>query len=146
MSAGRPRTQPAQCTVDGCDAPGYCKALCKKHYNRVWRTGDLHSAEPAARFEAHVDKSGDCWKWTGPLSDGGYGKFSCGQVKRRAHRVAYEMYVGPIPDGMHVLHRCDNPPCVNPTHLFLGTHLDNMRDMEAKGRARWIQDNLRRHA
>lgn len=55
---------------------------------------------------------------------------------RRASRVAYEIYVGPIPAGLHVLHKCDNPPCVNPDHLFVGTPLDNARDCSAKGRRR----------
>ena len=82
--------------------------------------------------------------WTGTRFASGYGRITQNGKRARAHRVAFELFVGPIPSGMHVLHRCDNPPCVNPSHLFIGTHLDNMRDMEAKGRAKWIQENLRR--
>ncbi len=89
-------------------------------------------------FWKRVDKSGDCWIWTGKKVGNGYGCFSHGTrgaVKHyRAHRFSYEWAYGPIPPGLQVLHRCDNPPCVNPAHLFLGTDKDNAADKMAKGR------------
>lgn len=86
------------------------------------------------RFWRRVDKSGDCWLWTGGIAANGYGKLSREYKKLYAHRVAHELINGPIPDWMHVCHRCDNPKCVNPTHLFLGTRSDNMQDCLKKGR------------
>ena len=81
-----------------------------------------------------------CHLWIGGADPDGYGVISR-QGRRgkqeRAHRVAYELFVGPIPDGICVLHRCDTPACVNPEHLFLGTNLDNVRDRDAKGRGRY---------
>lgn len=74
--------------------------------------------------------SDECWIWTGPRVRGGYGRAGV----NLAHRLAWERANGPIPEGLFVLHRCDNPPCCNPSHLFLGTHDDNMRDRDAKGR------------
>lgn len=139
----RPRSVPAVCTIPNCGAHGYSRGLCKRHYCRVWRHGDASVGDAKQKFDAHVRKTDSCWLWDGPRFASGYGRASQGSRKRRAHRVAYELYVAPIPEGMHVLHRCDNPPCVNPDHLFLGTHLDNMKDMERKGRAKWIQNNLR---
>lgn len=82
-----------------------------------------------------------CWEWTGGFTRGGYGRFRMGSVadgtrgQRRAHRVSWELFHGPIPNGYDVCHACDNPPCVNPDHLFLGTRKDNMVDMRRKGRA-----------
>lgn len=83
-----------------------------------------------------VDKSAgenSCWPWTGPLNAYGYGNAGHG---KKAHREAYESAIGPIPRGLSVLHRCDNRPCCNPSHLFVGTQADNMNDMWSKGRGK----------
>lgn len=74
-----------------------------------------------------------CWEWTRGMTKG-YGQINASSNKLRVHRVAYELWVGKIPSGMGVLHRCDNPPCFNPAHLFLGTQPDNIRDAASKGR------------
>lgn len=76
-----------------------------------------------------VRKLSECWNWKTPDKNG-YGSFRC----KYAHRVMWEFENGQIPNGLWVLHKCDNPSCVNPNHLFLGTHTDNMRDMNQKHR------------
>ncbi len=95
--------------------------------------------QDAERFWSKVDKSAgpdSCWEWQGTLvgAEPSYGSFYFGGGKQRAHRVAHTLANGPIPEGMWVLHHCDNPPCCNPAHLFLGTDADNLRDSFAKGR------------
>lgn len=81
-----------------------------------------------------IDETTGCWNWSGCTNSKYYGQLRRNGKKVGAHRAFYEYYVGPVPNDLLVLHRCDNPRCVNPKHLFLGTNKDNMDDMTAKGR------------
>jgi hypothetical protein len=91
----------------------------------------------ADRFWARVDRTttpDGCWPWTGGAGGFGYGRLRLGKKKVMTHRVAWELTNGPIPEGILVLHDCDNPPCCRPDHLFLGDHAANVADRHAKGR------------
>lgn len=93
--------------------------------------------DPIPRFWSKVRKSKGCWIWTAAASGvGDYGYFWSGSAMVRAHRFSWELHNGPIPEGLKVLHACDVPLCVNPSHLFLGTMQDNSDDMVQKGRCR----------
>ncbi len=118
----------------------FCSARCSQPTiakrrtleERFWEKVDKNGPVPA-----HVPELGPCWVWTSSTNGRGYGQISSGGNGGRplkAHRVAWEMENGPIPDGLDVLHKCDNPICTRASHLMLGTHLDNMRDMFTKGR------------
>jgi hypothetical protein len=113
----------------------YCSISCSVKAQHAARAVPL-----AERFWAKVNKTDGCWEWTASRGPKGYGYFvrdgtrRPGRRSESAHRVSWEMAHGPIPEGLYVLHKCDNPPCVRPDHLFLGTKADNNRDMHQKGR------------
>lgn len=110
------------------------------HFARTQPEKPLSDANE--RFWARVDKNGPvhpalqtpCWLWTGGLNKYGYGKTSAGKKHIGAHRLSWMLTNGAIQDGLNVLHHCDNPKCVNPQHLYLGSHADNHRDMIARNR------------
>lgn len=91
----------------------------------------------AERFWTLADKSASCWEWKGSRQAYGHGMFTLHKGHTvQAHRVAWMVsHDQRIPEGGHILHKCDNPPCVNPSHLYLGTHADNMKDKADRGRA-----------
>lgn len=128
--SGRPDT----CTIADCGKPHLSRGWCSAHWTRWQRHGNPLGGEPdrilgddEARFWSYVDKSGDCWEWTGGHHDHGYGAFYLNGHKINAHRAAYQFTVGPIPDGLELDHLCVNPPCVNPDHLEPVTHAENLR-------------------
>lgn len=102
------------------------------------RGGQQHSAKPLhiRLLERVAFGVSECWHWRGVTNKFGYGRFSFAGRTQVAHRLSYETFRGPIPEGMSVLHRCDNPSCINPEHLWLGTYSDNRRDCLSKGRWR----------
>lgn len=97
------------------------EALRSKDVERFWSRVAIGSAD-------------ECWPWQRGVNQSGYGQISIEGKQLGAHRVSYELHYGPIPTGLHILHTCDNPACVNPAHLCTGTHGDNVQDAIVKGR------------
>ncbi len=135
------------CSFPGCDRFSRASGLCNGHRIQVSRGQPLRAlrvqgASLPDRFWPNVDKNGTiarvelgpCWTWTGPSSKHGYGRINANRRWTWAHRVSWELATGAAPGALDVCHRCDNPPCVRPSHLFLGTARDNAADMVAKGR------------
>jgi hypothetical protein len=113
------------------DTPHRAQPINQIHDNKKW----LYQNDPYWRFWAKVDQRSkdECWLWTAALDDKGYGMFKLDGWMQKAHRVSWMIANGDA-NGLGVLHRCDTPACVNPRHLFLGNHSDNMKDCAAKGR------------
>lgn len=139
---------------------GYCECQCGERTNIATRTQTRKGwvkGEPLRYIAGHRERAlrrpleerfwekvarraeDECWQWTGARNRDGYGYlWNDGQMPR-ANRLVWELTNGPIPAGMEVCHSCDNPPCVNPAHLWLGTTGDNARDRETKRRGRWTK-------
>lgn len=138
----RPHRPQKPCASEGCTGWAWARGYCDPHYQKLKREGRIKATrivgDPVARFRASYEANGEtgCWEWTAWIHPNGYGVVTMGgkSKKVRAHRFSWELHNAPIPDGLFVLHRCDNRRCVNPAHLFLGTKGDNMRDCVAKGR------------
>ena len=140
-----------ECSVDGCTYPRKAKGLCDSHYKRNRRYGDptagprlrrrgITEAEAFATYMPGPPPADGCWDWTGYTDPNGYGRFSLGGKHIPAHVAAHRIYIGPIPEGMHVLHACDRPICVQPKHIRIGTNSDNVADrMERNRQPRGIQ-------
>jgi hypothetical protein len=119
----------------------FCSRACGARHAQAKRW-EQEKKTVADRYETKVIRRGvnECWGWSG-FKHRGYGRLNDGTgTAVGAHRVSYEKHIGPIPDGLTVLHRCDNPECTNPKHLFLGTNEDNNRDRDQKGRTASVLD------
>lgn len=157
------------CSVEGCDRPHRARGYCVAHWDRWQKSGDpgpaligkprrvttcsarscdqdkvCYGLCPKHALESvgwDLDPETGCHIWRGLRTERGYGVLGS-DLKHRVHRVAWEAVNGrPVPEGLVVRHRCDNPPCCNPDHLEVGTHADNARDAIVRGRRPWILDS-----
>jgi hypothetical protein len=134
------------CSVENCEREATKSGMCNMHYLRVRRHGNPHDgiknhAPIEERFWRFIVKNESCWSWTGNKALG-YGRISTGKkpyVLILAHRLSWEIHnKQKIPEGMFVMHKCDNPECCNPDHLMIGTPKENTQDMIKKGRKRVV--------
>jgi hypothetical protein len=151
--AGSPSPPADVCCIKGCDTAWLYLGLCNRHWRRNKKYGSpvatkghsgmLVGLPVGERFYRQVKKTPTCWLWSGATDGDGRSIFSSAvgtTVYKRAHRFSWSFHTGEVlPRGMMICHKCDNPRCVNPDHLFPGTAFDNMRDMIAKGRRRILE-------
>lgn len=144
-----PKADGAFCAADSCDRPVRARGYCGGHLARLYTTGSLERPRSllegdAYRFWKRVALTADptrCWIWQGSKFRWGYGVFSWKDKNQVAHRVAWELMHGQEPK-LFLLHSCDTPACVNPSHLREGTHNDNMQDAISRGRMPWQKNPL----
>ena len=135
------------CSVDGCGRPHYGLSWCRRHWERMHKYGRLHLVHASPGMSAadilawKSERVGACLVWTGGCSDDGYGQTTVNGVRWQTHRLAYTVHHGPIPDGEIVRHSCDNPPCMEPSHLLSGTHADNGNDKYIRRRSTYGERN-----
>ena len=133
-----------KCSIPHCERVVFATGLCSPHYQAKRKYGDplkvvqkqFHGLTLKERLERYIVKRDGCWSWLGGKDPNGYGRINYRGVPMTASRVSYLVHFGDIPEGMNVCHKCDNPECTNPDHLFLGTQAVNVADMHEKGRAR----------
>lgn len=147
----------ANCSVPGCERNTHCRGWCRAHYLRWKKRGDVradipirdkrpNNMTPTEAFRYHMPgdpPSSGCWPWPALTNKGGYGIITFHSGDLLAHRVAYELFSGPIPDQAIICHHCDNPPCCHPNHLYAGTTAENMADMARRGRTNKERPSLR---
>lgn len=128
------------CTFDGCDRSHEAQGLCHGHRAQTKRGGELRPLRRQVRgtseerFETYIDRTGECWEWTGGVSDNGYGQMKHNGATVSAHRYAYERQNGPIPVDLQIDHLCRNRRCANPDHLEAVTQEENLRRSRACGK------------
>lgn len=138
--------QAKKCSVDGCDKPLRALRLCSMHEarkrkgaQRKYIQGSMTNENIRKKIfiKRLVNSSTGCWEWMGQLSSDGYGRMSFNRKLYLAHRMSAKLFLAfDLSSPLKVLHKCDNPRCVNPEHLFIGTVADNMKDKQRKGRQR----------
>jgi len=140
----------ATCSVPNCESDAKVKGFCLPHYKSFHRIGKpvadretIHGTlERKFALKSTERNAAGCWIWKGRKDPDGYGSLRDGEKMKRAHRVSWELHHGPIPEGGKVLHKCNNPACVNPDHLKIGDHTENMADRKVNGKP-WHSDSQR---
>lgn len=136
------------CQIYGCDKKtAENRKYCGMHRQRFIRHCQYNLPSPEEHLLDRIRKDENgCWNYIGCTNSTGYGHIRKNGKVQKAHRVSFEYFIGPIPDGLFICHKCDNPACVNPDHLYAGTQKDNVRDMFSRGRAasqrKYVQEGV----
>ena len=132
-----------ECSFPGCGRGHKAHGLCNGHYNQYRMGRELVPLQSrvvgttAERFWHYVRQEGSCWEWVGGKYPNGYGRLNVDGNMEYAHRVSYRIHKGEIPEGLEIRHQCHNRKCVNPDHLLVGTHTENMQDSVRDKKTAW---------